>query len=332
MHKNPTDRALQLLALLQTHRLWGAAELAERLDVTTRTVRRDVDRLRELGYPIDAAPGRHGGYRLTAGARLPPLVFSDDEAVAVAVGIRAAAGAAIRGIEDTSLQALAKIEQVLPHRLRSRVSALHASVATVGRAHGADVVVDSDSLGVLASACRDHEGVRFDYENRDGDPSRRFVEPHQLVSAGHLWYLVAWDLQRTDWRIFRLDRLDRAQLAGRPFTPRELPHGDGAAFLAASVASLPRRLEATVVVRAPHAQVAGALARLDHIALEANEDSCTIRLRSDAMESLVMAVVRLALAAPVRVVSPQALEGEVDALVDRLTQLRDVNPARLTQA
>ncbi len=319
MHRNPTDRALQLLSLLQTHRLWGADELAERLEVTTRTVRRDVDRLRELGYPIDATTGRHGGYQLTAGARLPPLVFNDDEAVAVAVGIRAAAGAAISGIEETSLQALAKVEQVLPHRLRRRVSALHASVATLGRVHDTDVVVDAETLGVLASACRDHEGVRFDYETRDGDHSRRFVEPHQLVSAGHLWYLVAWDLQRTDWRSFRLDRLRRPQLAGRPFTPRELPHGDGAAYLAASVASLPRRLEATVVVHAPQATVTAALSRIDHLPLDADDDSCRIRLRADTMEALVMAVTRLAVAAPVRVVEPQDLANEVAVLASHLT-------------
>ncbi|HKJ57493.1 MAG TPA: YafY family protein, partial [Nitriliruptoraceae bacterium] len=202
MQRNPTGRALQLLTLLQTHRQWGAEALARRLEVTERTVRRDIDRLRDLGYPIDATRGRHGGYRLTAGARLPPLVFNDDEAVAVAVGLRAAAGAAISGMEDTSVQALAKVEQVLPHRLRRRVSALNASVMALRRAPPDDEIVDPDALSVLASACRDHEAVRFHYGDRDGTESRRLVEPHQLVTAGHRWYLVAWDCHRNDWRTF----------------------------------------------------------------------------------------------------------------------------------
>lgn len=191
MRNDPTGRALQLLSLLQTHRLWRGAELAERLDVTERTVRRDVDRLRDLGYPVDATPGSDGGYRLAAGAHLPPLVFDDDEAVAVVVGLRAAAGAAIAGIEDTSVQALAKVEQAMPDRLRRRVSALDGSVVSLRRAHGDGGIVDPETLSVLASACRGHEEVRFDYQRRDGDDSRRLVEPHQLLSAGRLWYLIA---------------------------------------------------------------------------------------------------------------------------------------------
>lgn len=240
MRNDPTRRALRLLSLLQSRRLWRSAELAERLGVTERTVRRDVDRLRDLGYPVDATPGSYGGYRLAAGAHLPPLLFDDDEAVAVAVGLRAAAGAAISGIEDTSVRALAKIEKLLPSHLRRRVSALHASVVSLRRAHGDDEVVDPDALSVLASACRDHELVRFDYERPDGDDSHRLVEPHQLVSAGRRWYLVAWDRRRADWRTFRLDRLSRARPVGGRFPPRDIPGGDGAAYFAASVASIPR--------------------------------------------------------------------------------------------
>ncbi|MGI9616528.1 MAG: helix-turn-helix transcriptional regulator [Acidimicrobiales bacterium] len=318
MRNDPTGRALQLLSLLQTHRLWGGAELAERLEVTERTVRRDVDRLRDLGYPVDATPGNDGGYRLAAGAHLPPLVFDDDEAVAVAVGLRAAAGAAIGGIEDTSVRALAKIEQVLPDRLRRRVSALHASVVSLRWTHGDDEVVDPDALSVLASACRDHEEVRFDYERRDGADSRRIVEPHQLVTAGRRWYLVAWDLRRTDWRTFRLDRLSGAQLAGKRFAPRDIPGGDGAAYVAASMASIPRELETLVAVGAPYEQVADALSWIDHTPGDTDADSCTIRLRADRIDSLVMAVVRLALGAPVRVIEPRAVSDEVAALIGRL--------------
>ena len=227
MPNDPTGRALQLLSLLQTHRLWRGAELAERLEVTERTVRRDVDRLRALGYPVDATSGTDGGYRLAIGTHLPPLVLDDDEAVAVAVGLRSAAGAAIDGMEESSLRALTKIEQLLPDRLRRRVSALHSSVTPMPWTTAEDVI-DAEALSVLAAACRDREEVRFDYRRRDGKPSRRLVEPHQLVTAGRRWYLVAWDQRRHDWRTFRLDRLSNARLAGRRFTPREIPGGDAA--------------------------------------------------------------------------------------------------------
>lgn len=230
MGRNPTSRALELLSLLQTHRLWSGVELAHRLQVTERTVRRDLDRLRGLGYPVDASPGNDGGYRLAAGAVLPPLVLDDDEAVAV--GLRVAADATIAGIEDTSLRAMAKIEQLLPDRLRRRVSALHTNISTVHWDDGVGVAVDLDALSTLASACRDSEEVRFDYRRRDGEESRRLVEPHRMVTAGRRWYLVAWDLRRDAWRTFRVDRLADARLAGGGFEPREIPGGDGDLIMA----------------------------------------------------------------------------------------------------
>ncbi len=319
MRNDPTGRALQLLSLLQTHRLWSGPELAERLEVTERTVRRDVDRLRELGYPIDATPGTEGGYQLAVGAHLPPLVLDDNEAVAVAVGLRAAAGAAIAGIEDTAVQALAKIEQLLPNHLRRRVSALDANVVSLRRAHREDQAVDPDALSVLATGCRDHEQVRFRYLSREGEDSRRLVEPHQLVAADHLWYLVAWDVRRSDWRTFRVDRLTGAQLAGVRFKPRDIPGGDGAAYITASVAAIPREFETLVAVSALYEQVAGALSWTDHTPVDTEADSCTIRLRANKLDSLVMAVARLALSAPVRV-EPGAVADEVEALVGRLSQ------------
>jgi predicted DNA-binding transcriptional regulator YafY len=322
MRNDPTGRALQLLSLLQTHRLWRGSELAERLEVTERTVRRDVDRLRDLGYPIDATPGTDGGYRLAAGAHLPPLVLDDDEAVAVAVGLRAAAGAAIGGIEDTSVQALAKIEQLLPNHLRRRVSALDANVVSLRRAHRDHEVVDPDALSVLASGCRDHEQVSFKYRSRDGGDSRRLVEPHQLVAADHLWYLVAWDVRRTDWRTFRVDRLSGAQLAGVRFKPRDIPGGDGAAYLAASVAAIPHEFETLVAVSAPYEQVAGALSWVEHTPVDTEPDSCTIRLRANKFDQLVMAVARLALSASVRV-EPGTVADEVDALIGRISRPAD---------
>lgn len=238
MSRDPTERALRLLSMLQTHRLWPAAELAERFDVDQRTIRRDIDRLRTLGYRVDATTGTGGGYRLAAGAHLPPLVFDDDEAVALVVGLRAAASAAITGMEDASLQALAKVEQALPDRLRLRVSALDQSIVSLQRAHGASASVDTETLSSLASACRGHEEVRFDYQRRDGTEDRRLVEPHQLLSAAHLWYLIAWDLRRDEWRTFRLDRVNDVHLAGRHFAPRAIPGGDAAAYLTSSVTSL----------------------------------------------------------------------------------------------
>lgn len=318
MRNNPTGRALHLLSLLQTHRLWRGADLAERMDVTERTVRRDVDRLRDLGYPIDATPGVDGGYRLAAGAHLPPLVLDDDEAVAVAVGLSAAAGAAIDGIEDTSVRALAKIEQLLPHRLRRRVAALHANVVSLRWEHSDAGAVDPDALTLLASACRDNEEVRFDYESREGNDTRRLVEPHQLVATDHRWYLVAWDLRRSDWRTFRVDRLSGAQLAGVRFTPRPIPGGDGAAYVAASIASIPSKLETLVAVAAPYERAAEALQWIDHHSVETGIDSCTIRIRASTLDGLVIAVVRLALGASVRVVEPSAVADEVDAVIGRL--------------
>ena len=307
---------------MQTHRLWRGSELAERLEVTERTVRRDVDRLRDMGYPIDATPGSDGGYRLAAGAHLPPLVFDDDEAVAVAVGLRAAAGAAIAGIEDTSVRALAKIEQLLPNHLRRRVSALGANVVSLRRAHGDDEVVDPDALSVLATACRDHEQVRFSYQSRYGENTRRLVEPHQLVAADHLWYLVAWDVRRTDWRTFRVDRLSGAQLAGVRVKPRDIPGGDGAAYFAASVAATPREFETLVAVSAPYEQVAGALSWVAHTPIDTESDSCTIRIRANKLDQLVMAVARLALSASVRV-EPGAVADDVDALIGRISRPPD---------
>ncbi len=323
MRNDPTRRALHLLSLLQTHRLWRGSELAERLEVTERTVRRDIDRLRDLGYPVDATPGAHGGYRLATGAHLPPLVLDDDEAVAVAVGLRSAAGAAISGIEEASLQALAKIEQLLPDRLRRRVSALDSSVTSIRWPPSDTGVIDSDSLAVLASACRDHEEVRFDYRRRDGEDSRRLVEPHQMVTAGRRWYLVAWDLRRDDWRTFRLDRLNDAARAGRRFTAREIPGGDAADFVATSLSSIPREIEALVAVGAPYTQVEDVLRWTEHILVETEPDTCVVRLRTDNLDWLVLTIARIALTARTTVIEPSDVADAVGLLAERLTGLAD---------
>lgn len=317
MPKDPTGRALQLLSLLQTHRLWRGAELAERLEVTERTVRRDVDRLRDLGYPVDATPGIEGGYRLATGAHMPPLLLDDEEAVAVAIGLRYAAGAAIDGMEESSLRALANIEQLLPHRLRRRVSALHSNVTSMPWA-AADDVVDPGSLSVLAAACRDHEEVRFNYQRRDGEDSRRLVEPHQLVTAGRRWYLVAWDQRRGDWRTFRLDRISEPRLAGVRFTPRKIPGGEAASFVAASLGSIARQFEATLAIGASFADLEGVLRWVDHTATRIDADSCLVQLRGEDLDRLALAIARIALTAPVAVIEPVELAETVKRLAAHL--------------
>jgi predicted DNA-binding transcriptional regulator YafY len=325
MGNDPTSRALQLLSLLQTHRWLRAAELAERLDVTERTVRRDVERLRNLGYPVDATTGTAGGYRLAVGAHLPPLVLDDDEAVAVAVGLRSAAGAAIGGIEDTSLRALAKIEQLLPDRLRRRVSALHSSVVELRRSGPDDEIIDPDALSVLAAACRDCEEVRFDYRRRDGDDSQRHVEPHQLVAAGLRWYLIAFDLRRNDWRSFRLDRLSSARLAGGRFAAREIPGGNAANFIATSFAAIPRNIEAIVNVEAPYAQIEPRLRWVEHTAIESATNSCVVRLSGDQLDQVTMTIVRIALTATVARVKPESVSDAVTELARRLPSTSTTN-------
>ncbi|MFJ6797716.1 helix-turn-helix transcriptional regulator [Streptomyces sp. NPDC091268] len=214
-------RLLTLLSLLQTPREWPGSELAERLRVSARTIRRDIDRLRDLGYPVEATLGTDGGYRLGAGAAMPPLLLDDEEAVAIAVGLRAGAGHAIEGIEEASVRALAKLEQVLPGRLRHRVGALQS--ATVALTRGDGPSVDPRTLTAIASAVAGPERLRFGYRARDGVESRRLVEPYRLVSAGSRWYLVAYDLEREDWRTFRVDRVVDAFATGARFAARELP-------------------------------------------------------------------------------------------------------------
>ncbi|WP_127783648.1 WYL domain-containing protein [Rhodococcus sp. X156] len=214
-------RLLSLLSLLQTRRDWPGQLLAERLDVSERTVRRDVERLRDLGYPIGAVKGPDGGYRLQAGAELPPLLFDDGQAVALAVALRTAASSGA-GIGEDAARALATVRQVMPSRLRHRIDALQ--VSAVGDRRGAQA--DPQALVALAAAVREHEVVRFDYAGGSSESGlARRVEPHHVVTRAGRWYLVGWDLDRADWRVFRVDRLTLRTPNGPRFTPRELPGG-----------------------------------------------------------------------------------------------------------
>src|SRR5262245_4424712 len=247
-------RLLRLLSLLQTPREWTGKELADRLEVSTRTIRNDVERLRTLGYPVHASRGSIGGYRLGAGAALPPLLLDDEEAVAVAVGLGSGANGSVEGIEESSLRALAKLEQVLPPRLRYRLAALQAyTVAVPTRRAGARI--PTDLLTTVVAACRDRERLRFDYQAHDGTPSRRDIEPYRVVNFGRRWYLVAFDMQRQDWRTFRVDRMRPVTPTGPRFAARPLPDEDIAGYVARKVGSVPKRYPATVLVHAPAAVV-----------------------------------------------------------------------------
>jgi predicted DNA-binding transcriptional regulator YafY len=250
-------RLLRLLSLLQTRRDWTSGELATRLGVTTRTIRNDVDRLRGLGYPVEARPGVAGGYRLGAGGTLPPLLLDDDEAVAIAIGLRTAASGSIAGIEETSVRALAKLQQVLPSRLRHRVSSFQSHMLPMP---SSGPQVDPDVLTVIASACRDHERLRFDYRTHSGAASQRSVEPYRLINDRRRWYLVAWDVDRDAWRTFRVDRIEPRTPAGPRFTPRALPPDrEVTAQVARGVGEATWRYRARVIVHAPATWVQGRL-------------------------------------------------------------------------
>ena len=309
-------RLLRLLSLLQARREWSGRELAERLEVTDRTVRRDVERLRALGYPVHASAGTGGGYRRGAGAALPPLLLDDEEAVAVAIALRTAAGGSVTDIEETALRALAKLEQVLPSRLRHRVAGLQAVTVTVRRR---GPTVDPATLTLLATACRDHERVRFDYRTHDGVDSRRTVEPHRLVTTGSRWYLVGYDTGRGDWRTFRVDRLLPRPPTGPRFVPRTPPDADMAAYTTRGIATAVYRYRARVVLAAPASAVAEQVPPTSGLVEAVDDDSCVLHTGADSLDALA---VHLALLGVDFVVE------EPRELVDRLQEVG----ARLTNA
>ncbi|OBF26858.1 YafY family protein [Mycobacterium sp. ACS4331] len=228
-----TARILQLLGLLQSRRVWTGGELAERLGVTGRSVRRDIERLRELGYPVQASTGHGGGYQLGAGAALPPLLLDGDEAVAMAVCLRLAAGGSVAGISESALRALSKLDQVMPSRLRSQVAAVHDSTVTL--TNGVEATVDPETLMTLARACRDHEHIDLQYTAFAGEITQRRLEPYQLVTTGRRWYLLAFDRDRHDWRTLRLDRMGDVTARGTTFVPRAAP--DAAAYVSRAISS-----------------------------------------------------------------------------------------------
>lgn len=273
-------RLLRLLSLLQTHRDWSGTELAERLEVTTRTVRRDVDRLRELGYSIHASMGPVGGYRLGAGASLPPLLLDDEEAVAVTVGLHSVAG-----IEEASLRALTKVEQMLPSRLRHRVTALRSAMVAMPSEDGP--TVKAAVLTAISAAIRVSEGLRFDYVSHHGTESRRDVEPHRLVCWGRRWYLVGWDVERIDWRTFRVDRMSPRTPNGPRFTHREPPDGDVAAYLCRTMGFEMWPLRARLRVHASATDIAG---RVSGLVTPIDDHTCLLEIATDSFDLVVFTV------------------------------------------
>jgi predicted DNA-binding transcriptional regulator YafY len=255
-----SERMLRLLSLLQTHRYWPGPELSERLEVSPLTLRRDVDRLRDLGYTVDAVRGAAGGYQLRAGGSLPPLLLEDEEAVAVAVGLRTAAAGAVAGMDDWSVQALSKVLSLMPPRLRRQMDAVASQTDAPGPWEGAPVF-DAAVLTTLAQACRDSELLRFDYTAREGEESHRRVEPLRLVSLGRRWYLVAWDRDRMDWRSFRLDRIADPEPTGQRFRPRDLPADDALAFVRQGISRMPQRYAVRARVAMPADDLAAHVGR-----------------------------------------------------------------------
>ncbi len=268
-----TSRVLHLLGLLQSRRVWSGQELAERLGVTGRSVRRDVDRLRDLGYPVHASKGHGGGYQLGAGAALPPLLLDPEEAVAMAVCLRVAAGGSVAGVGESALRALSKLDQVMPARLRSQVSAVHDATVTL-TSGGQDTPVEPDVLMTLARASRDHEHVTAVYVDVRGNRTERRLEPYQLVTTGRRWYLMAFDRDKQDWRSLRLDRMTDVRAVGTTFLPREAP--DAATYVRRSISSSAYPYVARIRYQAPMDVIAGVFSAAS-VEIEADgEDACIV--------------------------------------------------------
>lgn len=325
-------RMLSLLSLLQTHRYWPGDELAQRLEVSARTLRRDIERLRDLGYAVDASRGVSGGYQLRAGGTLPPLVLTDDEAVAIAVGLRSASAGAIGTMAETSVLALTKVIALMPPRLRRRMDAVASQTDAPGPWAGGPTI-DAQVLTTLAQACRDDELVHFGYTGRaaeqaerPGRPERvghagnavlsqRRVEPHRLVSLGRRWYLVGFDRDRDAWRSFRVDRMTDPRSTGHRFRPRELPAGDALSFVRGGIRRMPQRYAVQVQLEAPADDVRRAVGHWGEV--ETTPGGCSLRMNVDDLQWPVMVLAQVD--APFRVEAPAELRDALRRTADRFT-------------
>lgn len=306
-----SGRLLHLLSLLQTRREWSGQELADRLEITTRTVRRDVDKLRELGYPVDATVGVGGGYRLGAGAEMPPLLLDDQEVLAVALGLDAVTTGPVADMAEASAGALTKLRQVMPSRLRHRLDSL--SLEAVPRTRG-QVTVSADVLTDIAATCHRHERLRFDYRRGDGTESRREVEPYRLVRNGMRWYLIAFDLGRDDWRSFRVDRMVPKIPTGPRFTPRELPEGAASRFLERSLGAVYRKSSARVRIHAPVETIGPMVSDAWGTLESGDEQTCELTLYSTSLTSIARWL--HAFDADFTVLSPDALRDELAGVAE----------------
>jgi predicted DNA-binding transcriptional regulator YafY len=310
-----STRLLNLLGLLQTRPHWSGAELAERLEVQPRTLRRDIDRLRRLGYPVDATPGVAGGYRLGAGASLPPLLLDDEEAVAIAVGLRTAVSGGVAGIGETSVRALSKLEALLPVRVRRRVHAVGAATVPYP---AAGPVVDPEVLLTIATATRDRERLRFRYRSHAGELTRRLVEPQGLVHSGRRWYLVAWDTARADWRTFRVDRIEPTPRPDRRFEAREPPATDLASWVARRVSSARDRYQARVILHAPAEEVRPRVPPTWGTVEPLDEGRCLLHAGSDWLDGLAVYIANIGV--EFEIIEPPELTDRLRELADRFAR------------
>ncbi|WP_328980574.1 helix-turn-helix transcriptional regulator [Streptomyces canus] len=283
--RETSARLLRLLSLLQTRQEWTGTELAQELGVTVRTVRRDIERLRELDYPVNTVRGVHGGYRLGAGRALPPLLLDDDEAVAVALGLQLGATSWVSDIEEAASSALTKLREILPSRLHGRVDSLRYATE-----HGSrhEATVSPELLKELATICHRHERLRFEYRSHDGGYSQREAEPHRLVNFDHRWYLLGWDVVRGDWRTYRVDRLLPKIPTGPRFTPRDIPNGSAVDLVAHGVTAALSKVRATVRLQAPTSEIAPRAARYRQIVEADGPDACVLHCGGDSVETLAM--------------------------------------------
>lgn len=315
--RETSARLLKLLSLLQTRRDWAGSDLADRLNVTPRTVRRDVDKLREIGYPVNATAGVGGGYQLGAGAEMPPLLLDDDEALAVAFGLQSAAGGSVAGIGEASLRALTKLRQVMPSRIQHRLDALRIDVVE----RPAVSAVDATVLSTVAGVCHNHERLRFDYRRHDGTEARREVEPYSLVRSGARWYLLGWDLMREDWRSFRVDRLEPKIPIGPRFTPRPLPDGGAAAFVAAGIDRTFSQVQARIELAASIETIAPMVDEQWGTLESGSEDACTLILSGDSHASIARWL--SAFDTPFTVLGPPELRDECLKMAQRHSLLSE---------
>jgi len=305
------------LGLLQSRRVWSGDELAERLGVTTRSVRRDVERLRDLGYPVHASRGHGGGYQLGAGGSLPPLLLDPDEAVAVVVCLRLATGGSVAGVGEAALRALTKLDQVLPARLRSQVGAVHDATVTLTR-DAPESLVEPDVLMTLARACRDREHVTAEYVDRAGRVTRRRLEPYQLVTTGRRWYLMAYDRDRQDWRSLRLDRMTEVGAVGSTFTRRVAP--DAAVYVRQSISASPYQYVARVRYFAPYDVVARHFSPGSATVEPDGSDACIVTTGGDDAERVALYLAMVA--ADFEVLDPPEVARALRTLGQRLLAIR----------